>query len=284
MLDRWDLAAGGSLPGGYAGTVLAVTRSDGSPAVLKIGFPHPEGIPEAVALEAYPPGTAPLVLRQDPWTWSMLLERIDPGTQLGRAGLATDAALHAGAGLLARIGRATPAAGIPELRDVVRGYSAAARARWTAHREHLDTLGASDLVSSALEDLAGLADEVDGDGVMLHGDFNPGNILCSPAGVIAIDPKPMVGDPAFDLWPLVSQLGAPFARADPPSALAGQLELAAAAAGCDPRRAARWASARTALTVGWYLDENRVDLAARSVRELAAWSRVCSDRLVGAAR
>jgi len=235
VLDRWALTAGPAFSGGNAGTVLAVTRADGSPAVLKIGFPHAEGIPEAIALEAYPRGTAPLVPLQDPWTWPMLLERIDPGTPLANAGLDTGAALLVGAGLLARIGRAAPVDGIPEVRTVVGGYSAAALTRWPEHRGHLDTLRATDLVSSALDDLVALA----GDDVavaMLHGDFNPDNILCSPSGMFAIDPKPMVGDPAFDLWPLVSQLGAPFSRADPPTVLAGQLELVAGEAGCDATR------------------------------------------------
>jgi streptomycin 6-kinase len=40
--------------------------------------------------------------------------------------------------------------------------------------------------------------------VLLHGDFNPGNVLSWGDGRWAvIDPKPMIGDPAYDPWPLV---------------------------------------------------------------------------------
>jgi streptomycin 6-kinase len=40
--------------------------------------------------------------------------------------------------------------------------------------------------------------------VLLHGDFNPGNVLAGRTGTwVAIDPKPMIGDPAYDLWPLL---------------------------------------------------------------------------------
>jgi streptomycin 6-kinase len=46
--------------------------------------------------------------------------------------------------------------------------------------------------------------------VVVHGDFNPGNLLAAEREpYLAIDPKPMIGDPAYDPWPLVAQLGSP---------------------------------------------------------------------------
>ncbi len=273
MLDRWELTPGAVFSGGYAATVLAVTRSDGTPAVLKIGFPHPEGVPEAIALEAWPAGTAPVVLRQDPWTWSMLLERIEPGVPLSAADTGVGAALQAAGKLLARIAAAEPVFGIPSMRSVAQAYAAAARHRFDAHRPNLDELEATELVAAGLDELENLA----GTGIetsMVHGDFNPGNILQSAAGLVAVDPKAMIGDPAYDLWPLVSQLGSPVDRLDPQGTLARQLAIAADAAGVDPVRAARWSFARSALNVSWYIDERQPRLAARDAELLRAWAGV----------
>ena len=51
--------------------------------------------------------------------------------------------------------------------------------------------------------------------VLLHGDFNPGNVLsCGDGRWAAIDPKPMIGDPAYDPWPLLDQVDDPFAYPD----------------------------------------------------------------------
>jgi len=71
--------------------------------------------------------------------------------------------------------------------------------------------------------------------VVLHGDFNPGNVLSAQREPwLAIDAKPMVGDAAYDPWPLIQQIdGAPAAGAGPgpvgPSGAAGSAEAAAAA-------------------------------------------------------
>ena len=51
--------------------------------------------------------------------------------------------------------------------------------------------------------------------VVVHGDLNPGNILAaSRAPFLAIDPKPMVGDPAYDPWSLVARLDWPYRLAE----------------------------------------------------------------------
>ena len=95
MVHRWDLTAGSAFGGGVTGVALSVTQADGSPAVLKVGFPHPEGKWEAVGLQSLA-ACSPAVLRQDPWTWSLLLERVRPGTPLQTAGLPAQEALEIG--------------------------------------------------------------------------------------------------------------------------------------------------------------------------------------------
>jgi streptomycin 6-kinase len=91
---------------------------------------------------------------------------------------------------------------------------------------------------------------------------------------MVVDPKPMVGDPAYDLWPMASQLGQPFRAADPAAALAENLRVIADAAEVDFSRAARWARARTGLNVSWFLAEGDTQRAAAEATALMAWSEV----------
>ncbi|MFP7760420.1 aminoglycoside phosphotransferase family protein [Marisediminicola sp. LYQ134] len=277
MVHRWGLTVGDAHSGGISATVLDVVRPDGSPAVLKVGYPHEEAIAEAVALDALPRDCAPAVLAQDAWTWSMLLERVDPGQSLLDEALAPRAALVAGAELLSRLSATRPVAGIPLLADVVTAQRRVARSRVDAQRDVLQSVGALDLVPSALSDVDALV-RSGMSSAFVHGDFNPGNILRSRDGWVAIDPKPMIGDPAFDLWPLVVQLGTPFGGPDPVSSLGEAVGVAARTAGCDPVRATRWAAVRSALAVTWYVHAGSLDVAAREADELRVWARL-SERM-----
>lgn len=101
---------------------------------------------------------------------------------------------------------------------------------------------------------------------LLHGDFHPGNVLAAQRHPwLAIDPKPWVGDPAFDLaqtlanWVCVDHEtpGGPVTairlRA---TQLANRLSL-------DPDRVLRWAVVKA---VGWDFGRDKtiiLDQAAR---------------------
>ena len=234
MLDRWHLTAGAAFEGGVAASVIAVTTSDGTPAVLKVGYPHWEAIYEAVGLDAYGAELAPRVLRQDAWTWSLLIESVEPGIQLSKTTLAPDAALTAAARLHRRLAASPVPEGVPTLAEVVESYLRPAR-----------VLANDPLVSRALDELDRLSTD-SAPTMLLHGDFNPGNILTSGAGFRVIDPKPLVGDPAFDLWPLLEQVGVPSEAS---------LALLARITGYPPDRIARWCFARAGLNVTWLLDD-----------------------------
>lgn len=269
-LDRWHLTPGEAYVGGESGAVVRVTTADGELGVLKIGFPHVEAVGEAIALEAWGPDLAPRVRRQDPWTWAMLLDRVEPGTPLSRAGLPADAALEVGATLLAELGATPPPPDVPSLREIVSAFIRSARDRGSRRAAQLGS--AERLVERGLEEAeALLADERPP--ILLHGDYNPGNILQAEAGTWrVIDPKPMRGDVEFDLWPLVAQVGDPLARERPEGRLEAQLIRVAGIVGADTDRAARWGFARTALDVTWAVEDGRSPAAALAA--LTAWQRV----------
>jgi streptomycin 6-kinase len=275
MLERWKLRSGEVFTAGVAGTTVAVTREDGDSAVLKLGFPHAEAVWEAVGLQLMPAGLAPRVLRQDVWTWALLLETVRPGTALSEHPLPATEALAIGGRLLAELSLPLTAdSPLPTVAEMISPLAERMRAGLDGHREALDALAVTEQMWRGTEELADLLRDT-GESRLVHGDFNPGNILDAGAGRwVVIDPKPMRGDPSFDLAPLVAQLGSPFSGAEPWDRLAEQLAIAATAAGLDATRSARWGFARGALSLSWYLDDGSHELAATEAAELLVWERL----------
>jgi streptomycin 6-kinase len=152
-------------------------------------------------------------------------------------------------------------------------YATAALARLPQQSAALRALGVLRRVEQAIDDLETLAAGAT-EAVLLHGDYNPGNILQSADSWVVVDPKPLVGDPAYDLWPLVTQIGAPYSSANPAATLERQVALAAEASAVDPGRAAAWSFARTGLNVSWYLHDGEPALAAENAVALGAWAEV----------
>ncbi|HEY4268274.1 MAG TPA: aminoglycoside phosphotransferase family protein [Galbitalea sp.] len=278
-LAAWRVSPVAGLHGGVAGMVLAVETAGGTPAVLKIGYPHDEARWEPVALSAFGSALAPRIFEEDPDSWSLLLEQVNPGTQLARAEIPTQAALRIGGGLHAEIASRNVPDGLPTLRSLVGEYLRSAGAETGRQGAELRALGVADTVSDALGLLERLAAD-DVPAALVHGDYNPGNILDSGAGRWrVIDPKPVVGDPCFDLWPLATQLSA--SQDSPTSAtqLGARLEVAAEAAAVDSERSGLWAFARAALSLIWRLaesDQGEPDKAGTRLeaRLLSAWAEV----------
>ena len=67
---------------GATALVLPVRTETGEPAVLKLGWPHPEATYEHLALRAWAGEGAVRLLRADPRRQVMLLERAEPGHDL----------------------------------------------------------------------------------------------------------------------------------------------------------------------------------------------------------
>src|SRR4029453_7126455 len=89
----------------------------------------------------------------------------------------------------------------------------------------------------------------------------PGTILSAGADWLAIDPKPMTGDPAYDPWPLLEQIGGTFDDPAPPDA--GRIARVADELGVDADRTAMWALARRVEAALWSADHGDVAEGAR---------------------
>ncbi|MDG4829151.1 aminoglycoside phosphotransferase family protein [Solwaraspora sp. WMMD1047] len=251
------------LHGGSCSWVAPAELPDGTPAIVKIGWPHPEMYGEPVALRLWNGRGAVRLLAHDPDRHALLLQRCQPGTELATDPAPADDRLRAGCEVLRKLWQAPlpePGDDIPRLAPVTAGWADLAADRMARLRPGYDP----GLVADGIELLRTLPATADRT-VLLHGDANPGNILSTSAGTtaasttaagttaagsvgnggwLAIDPKPMVGDPAYDPWPLLEQIDDPFTHSDPVRTLRRRLALLADELELEPDRIRRWALAR----------------------------------------
>lgn len=274
--ERWELRLGAPFHGGSCSWAAPAERPDGTRAVLKLTWPHPEARTEGAALRLWQGRGAVRLYEDDPGIYALLIERCEPGTELGRAeNVSADERLLRAADVLRGLWDAdlaeARAAGMDTVASVAAHWADLADERaareWPAE---LDA-GLFRLGAELLRDLPRTARRE----VVVHGDFNPGNLLAAQrAPWLAIDPKPMTGDPAFDPWPLIEQVDDPFAHPDPHRVLRHRTALTADALGEDPARVRAWSVARHVEYTLWSVVEDE-DLT-RSV-DLMRQARVLAD-------
>ncbi|MBX4179529.1 aminoglycoside phosphotransferase family protein [Streptomyces geysiriensis] len=195
FLDRWGLRLDGTAMHGWAALVLPVVAGDGTPAALKLQILDAETEGEPVALRLWDGDGAVRLLDHDPATGTMLLERLDPTRTLAHVADSREAALVV-ARLLAHL-TATPAPpGLRHLGDIARGMLE----RTPRALERVPDPADRRLIADCAAAVREVVDEP-GDR-LLHWDLHYENVLGSErAAWLAIDPKPLAGDPAFDLMP-----------------------------------------------------------------------------------
>jgi streptomycin 6-kinase len=262
VADAWDLQLHDQLDHvGWCSVVYPATTTDGQAAILKATVPHDDAEGEASALRRWDGEVAARLLRASDDGFTLLLERCVPGHDLWT--LAVDDQVEVAARLLPRLWREPhPGDGFRELTDTL--------VQWERRmREQPATFEVPpDVVARAARRTAAFIDEP-GPRVLLHGDLNPGNVLAAQrAPWLAIDPKPWIGDPAFDLaqmllnWAWSSEWASLDHAVERLASLAGRF---ARLLGLDPARVLRWAAVKA---VGWEGERDQavlLDATARSV-------------------
>lgn len=250
LLDRWSLRVDGTPFHGYAALVLPVLLEDGTPAALKVTWPHGEARDEHRTLTLWSDGPAVRLLAADPGRWALLLERLVPDRDLGTVD--PFAACEVIGDLIGRLDRpAPPWAGragdhLRELVDDI-GRLRASECVQQFPRRLLDQGRAT-----ALE----LAEAPDIDARLLHTDLHQHNVLWrpEPGEWVAIDPKPMAADPLLGLAPaLWNQWPEAVSAGSTRVHLRRRLDVLCERAGLDRDRADAFALVRLVRNAVWDL-------------------------------
>ena len=250
-LERWELRLDGEPGHGAVALVLPVRAADGRPAVLKLQPVDDETRGEATALRCWAGRGAVGLLADDAATGSMLLERLDAARPL--LVLPDDlAAVAVVADLLARFTALPAPDGLRQLADVARATQEAVPAALVraVHPADRDVLGRcaghpADLLTAPCGPPP------------LHWDLHYANVLAKPGQPDvwrAIDPKPLAGDPCFELLPaLWNRWDDVLATGDPAAAVRRRFDLMTERLGLDRPRAVAWTLVRVLQDACWDL-------------------------------
>ncbi len=265
---RWSITVLAPLSELSFNYVAPALRADGSEAMLKLGVPNPELATEIEALRLYDGRGCVRLLAADAEWGALLLERLRPGTML--SAVADDERTTAiAAGVMRQLWRPAPP-----------GHAFPTVARWAAGLERLRTRfegGTGPLPRHLVERAEALFAELlpsMAEPVLLHGDLHHFNILAAGRQPwLAIDPKGVVGEPAYEVGALLRN---PFPQllqmARPGQILARRVDQLAAELGFDRERLLGWGLAQAVLSAWWSIEDGDAnwEYAIRVAELLAA--------------
>lgn len=259
-LDRWNLRPDGRTRNGVASLVLPVRRADGTPAALKLQPVNDENVGESLGLRVWDGDGAVRLLDDDPETGTMLLERLDADRSLSTMADAETALLIL-ARLLARLVAVPAPPRLRRLADIAAGLIEQTPRALLALEEPTER----QLIRTCAAAVAELVDQP-GDR-LLHWDLHYDNVLAGQREPwLAIDPKPLAGDPGFDLLPaLHNRWHDIVATGDVPRAVLRRFDLLTEALGLDRQRATGWTLGRVLQNALWDIEDGENALAPAQV-------------------
>lgn len=267
LLDEWSLTPVGRALHGYASLVLPVHTAEGVRAALKLAFDgDDESLHEALALQHWGGDGAVVLLRADPRRRAMLLEWLST-TDL--TSLPAEQACEVVAGLYPRLHQ--PA--FPQLRPVASFLDG-----WLDSLERLGPGGPLPprLVAQALSLGRAFVADPTSAGRVVHGDLHDENVLAGDRQPwLAIDPKPMSGDPHYEPGPMLwNRWDEAVESGDARAAVRRRFHTLVDVGGLDEDRARDWVVVRSVVNANWSIED-----ALRAGRPLdaeeRAWVTVC---------
>lgn len=251
LAARWELEIVEAVSHGGTSRTFQVRRADGAGAFLKL-TPEPAiCASEATALRAWSdsPHVVDLIA-VDVEAGALLLDAVEPGTPVNR--LDEMPSPQEVSALLASLQPAEVPRDLPPLRERVAFLFELTRRRLRPGTVEEDVLDRSLAAALALAE--------DGPAGLVHGDLHPGNVLDGgPRGLVVIDPRPCVGDPAFDAVDWVLGTGAPELLHDRVAQL-----------GVEPERLMRWCRALAVVVAIPRLNRGPRDAGTEFLLRLAA--------------
>ncbi len=249
---RWSLAIDAPFAGIKFNYVAPATRADGRRCVFKLSREVDEARTEIAALRLCDGAGAVRLLDAEPDRGALLLERLEPGTMLAEvADTDDDRATRIAADVLRQLWR--PARLKDGLRSLASWCDAYERNRAALHGgaggfpaalfDRADALRRDLLASTSIPSA-------------LHGDLHHYNILrARRAEWLAIDPKGLMGDPAFDVCQFFHNPRPD--RPPGPRRNARRLDIFCASLGLDRQRVKDWCLVHAVLNACWEYEDGR---------------------------
>jgi streptomycin 6-kinase len=253
-VEEWELQLGEAYEAGAAGYTVRADLPDGTPAVLKLIYPHREAEHEGEALRVWDGDGAIRLLAYDEARWAMLIERCDPGTLLAK--IDPERALDVLIGLLPRLWKSVGEPFRP-LVDEAMWWIEHLPTEWERAGKPFERY----LLDAAIARLEALASS-QGDQVLLHQDLHGDNVLAAQReDWLVIDPKPLVGEREFAVAPIVRDPELGHSRPE----VVHRLDRLTSELGLDRDRARGWTIGQT---IAWSLDTSYLPKHVETVRWL----------------
>ncbi len=265
---RWGLRLEEPFPGLSYNYVCPAWREDGCAVVLKAGVPCRELTTEASALQWWDGEGSVQLLKTDTERGLLLLERLMPGRMLLDVA-DDDEATRMAAGVMRRLQRPAPKEhDFPHVRDWLRGFG-----RLRATFDGGTGPYPLDLVEMAERTSVELLDSQTVGDVLLHGDLHHWNVLSAEREPwLAIDPKGVVGEPAYETaaW-LRNPVELLLSRDRPGQVLERRIAILSDELGIARERIRKWGAIHAVLSAWWtYEDHGHPGEEALEVARLLA--------------
>ncbi len=249
--EQWSLVVGPPFPNLSYNYATPATRADGTTVVLKVCFPDQAFVREAEALRLFDGHGAVRLLEADAARGVMLLERLEPGVPL-RAMEDDLQATSIAAAVMRQLWRPVPLDHpFPTTHDWAAGLDRY-RARFGDAPGPIPAALMDKATMLFAELLASQSDPM-----LLHGDLHHDNILqASREPWLAIDPKGLVGEPAYETGALLRNPAELFTASQPARILARRVAQLSDELALDRARIRGWAAAQAVLAAVWSLEDH----------------------------
>lgn len=249
--ERWGLTLGVPMTPLSYNFVIPARRADGTEAILKVCVPNGEYARQVAALGRFDGRGSVRLLDSDAGDAALLLERCVPGTLLRRMAVVEDERATSIACDVMRLLWRTPGGPFP------------AMAEWNDDLRALRPYyggGTGPFPAAIVDEVERLADDLSASApapFLLHGDLHHDNILAAGrAPWLAIDPKGLIGEPAYEAGVLLFN-PRPLLRdaPDPARLLARRVDQLAEELAVDRARIRGWGLVRAVLSAWWDVEE-----------------------------
>lgn len=251
--DEWELEILGPTGPLSYNYILAATSTDGTPVILKLGYPPKDLVGEIRALRHFDGHGICQLLRADEQRGAMLLERLMPGMTL-RELPDDDEATQIAATVMQHLWTAPDGTGgLIRVEDWEKGFSRL-RKRFGGGTGSLP----ADFVAEAEAIYRDLLADPAGEPAVLHGDLHHENILSAQRQPwLAIDPKGVIGEPAYEVGALIrNPIPEVASWPDLEQRLDRRLSILAEQLGMDRERLRLWSFAQAMLAAWWDIEDN----------------------------